>query len=58
MLQFELVDSKAQIRDRLGLDRNFTIYDQADRIKVVKSALEASGIDTSVAMRTAASSCG
>src|SRR3954447_23082196 len=26
--------------DRLGLDRNFTIYDQADRLKVVKTALE------------------
>lgn len=31
--------------DRLDLDRNFTIYDQADRLRVVKSALEAAGID-------------
>jgi DNA helicase-2/ATP-dependent DNA helicase PcrA len=34
-----------QYADRLGLDRNFTIYDQADRLRVVKSALESSGID-------------
>jgi DNA helicase-2/ATP-dependent DNA helicase PcrA len=34
-----------QYADRLGLDRNFTIYDQADRARVVKAALEASGID-------------
>lgn len=31
--------------DRLGLERNFTIYDQADRVRVVKSALEAAKID-------------
>jgi superfamily I DNA/RNA helicase len=30
-----------QYADRLGLDRNFTIYDQADRVRVVKSALHA-----------------
>src|SRR3954464_1327715 len=29
-----------QYGDRIGLDRNFTIYDQADRLKVVKTALE------------------
>jgi DNA helicase-2/ATP-dependent DNA helicase PcrA len=29
-----------QYADRLGLDRNFTIYDQTDRAKVVKLALE------------------
>src|SRR5581483_5091249 len=29
-----------QYADRLGLDRNFTIYDQADRNKLVKAALE------------------
>jgi DNA helicase-2/ATP-dependent DNA helicase PcrA len=34
-----------QYGDRLNLDRNFTIYDQADRNRVVKAALEASGID-------------
>jgi superfamily I DNA/RNA helicase len=34
-----------QYGDRFGLDRNFTIYDQTDRNKLVKSALEASGID-------------
>ena len=34
-----------QYGDRLGLDPKFTIYDQADRVKVVKSALEAAGID-------------
>ncbi|MFO0925963.1 MAG: UvrD-helicase domain-containing protein [Gemmataceae bacterium] len=26
--------------DRLGLDRNFTIYDQSERLRVVKTALE------------------
>src|SRR2546427_438579 len=26
--------------DRLGLERNFTIYDQADRVRVVKAALD------------------
>src|SRR2546426_166898 len=34
-----------QYADRLGLDRNFTIYDQADRLRVVKAALESCGID-------------
>jgi DNA helicase-2/ATP-dependent DNA helicase PcrA len=34
-----------QYADRLGLDRNFTIYDQADRVRVVKTALESAGID-------------
>ena len=34
-----------QYADRLGLDRNFTIYDQTDRSKVVKMALEDAGID-------------
>jgi DNA helicase II / ATP-dependent DNA helicase PcrA len=29
-----------QYADRLGLDRNFTIYDQTDRLKVVKLAIE------------------
>jgi DNA helicase II / ATP-dependent DNA helicase PcrA len=29
-----------------GLDRNFTIYDQTDRLKVVKSALETAEIDS------------
>ncbi len=34
-----------QYADRLGLDRNFTIYDMDDRNKLVKDALEATGID-------------
>src|SRR5499425_2247104 len=34
-----------QYADRLGLDRNFTIYDQTDRAKIVKVALEDVGID-------------
>jgi DNA helicase-2/ATP-dependent DNA helicase PcrA len=33
--------------DRVGLDRNFTIYDQSDRAKLVKAALEAAEFDTS-----------
>ena len=35
-----------QCGDRLGLGRNFTIYDQHDRNRLVKAALEASNIDT------------
>lgn len=34
-----------QYAPQLGVERNFTIYDQADRGRVVKSALEATGID-------------
>jgi DNA helicase-2/ATP-dependent DNA helicase PcrA len=34
-----------QYADRLGLERNFTIYDQHDRNRLIKSALEAAGID-------------
>src|SRR3989440_1428844 len=34
-----------QYADRLGLDRNFTIYDQTDRNRLVKAALEAANID-------------
>src|SRR3954454_7991136 len=34
-----------QYADRLGLDRNFTIYDTDDRSKLVKDALAAAGID-------------
>ena len=34
-----------QYGDRLGLDRNFTIYDQSDRARIVKMALEDAGID-------------
>ena len=34
-----------QYSDRLGFDRNFTIYDIDDRNKLVKDALAASGID-------------
>jgi DNA helicase-2/ATP-dependent DNA helicase PcrA len=35
-----------QYADDLGLDRNFTIYDQTDRARVVKMALEDLNIDT------------
>src|SRR5437763_7304648 len=34
-----------QHADRLGLERNFTIYDQRDRTRLVKDALEAANID-------------
>jgi len=34
-----------QYADRLNLDKNFTIYDTDDRNKLVKDALERSGID-------------
>jgi DNA helicase-2/ATP-dependent DNA helicase PcrA len=34
-----------QYAERLGLDRNFTIYDQGDRNRLVKLALEEAGID-------------
>ena len=34
-----------QYADRLGFDRNFTIYDTDDRTKLVKDALLGSGID-------------
>lgn len=34
-----------QHADRFGLDRNFTIYDMADRARLVKIALEDAGID-------------
>src|SRR6516162_5629174 len=34
-----------QYADRLGLDRNFTIYDQTDRAKLVKVAMEDAGLD-------------
>jgi len=34
-----------QYAERLGLDRNFTIYDQADRVRMVKNALESAKID-------------
>jgi DNA helicase-2/ATP-dependent DNA helicase PcrA len=36
-----------QYHDRLDLDRNFTIYDQSDRARIVKMALEDAGIDPS-----------
>src|SRR6266446_541588 len=35
-----------QYGERLGLNRNFTIYDQQDRNRLVKAALEASNIDS------------
>jgi DNA helicase II / ATP-dependent DNA helicase PcrA len=34
-----------QYGERIGLDRNFTIYDMDDRNKVVKQSLEAAGLD-------------
>src|SRR5207253_10356168 len=34
-----------QYGERFGLDRNFTIYDQTDRTRLVKAALETAGID-------------
>jgi DNA helicase-2/ATP-dependent DNA helicase PcrA len=34
-----------QYAERLGLERNFTIYDQTDRNRLVKAALEAANID-------------
>ena len=34
-----------QYADRLNLDRNFTIYDQNDRVRMVKTALDVAGID-------------
>jgi DNA helicase-2/ATP-dependent DNA helicase PcrA len=34
-----------QYADRLNLDKNFTIYDQGDRNRLVKAALEAANID-------------
>jgi DNA helicase-2/ATP-dependent DNA helicase PcrA len=36
-----------QYADRLDLDRNFTIYDQADRARLVKVAIEDAGLDGS-----------
>ncbi len=35
-----------QYADRLGLDRTFTIYDQTDRAKIVKIAVEDAGLDS------------
>jgi DNA helicase-2/ATP-dependent DNA helicase PcrA len=35
-----------QYADRLGLDKDFTIYDQTDRAKVVKVAMEDAGVST------------
>jgi DNA helicase-2/ATP-dependent DNA helicase PcrA len=34
-----------QYAERLGLDRHFTIYDQPDRLRVVKQALDSAGLD-------------
>src|SRR5262245_21623006 len=34
-----------QYAERLGLDRHFTIYDQTDRLRVVKAALDSAGLD-------------
>ncbi len=35
-----------QYADRFKLDRNFTIYDQADRVRLVKLALESAQVDS------------
>src|SRR5205809_494304 len=35
-----------QYADRLGLDRNFTIYDQNDRVRLVKLALDSAAVDS------------
>src|SRR5262249_30406427 len=35
-----------QYHDRLGIDRNFTIYDQAERLRLVKIAVEDVGLDS------------
>jgi DNA helicase-2/ATP-dependent DNA helicase PcrA len=35
-----------QYADRFKLDRNFTIYDQSDRVRLVKSALETAEVDS------------
>jgi len=35
-----------QYGERMGLDRNFTIYDQTDRTRMVKAAQEMSGVET------------
>src|SRR6516225_171840 len=36
-----------QYADRLGLESNFTIYDQSDRNRIIKAALENSKLDSS-----------
>src|ERR1043165_9392500 len=36
-----------QYAERFGLDRNFTIYDQDDRVRVIKNALASASIDVS-----------
>lgn len=36
-----------QYADRLNLDRNFTIYDQTDRAKLLKVAIDDAGLDAS-----------
>lgn len=35
-----------QYADHFNLDRNFTIYDQDDRVKLVKQAMEAANVDS------------
>jgi DNA helicase-2/ATP-dependent DNA helicase PcrA len=34
-----------QYHDRIGLDRNFTVYDQDDRVRMTKAALAAANLD-------------
>ena len=36
-----------QYADRLGMDKNFTVYDQSDRLRIVKLALDAAELDNS-----------
>src|SRR4051812_23064176 len=35
-----------QYADRIGIDRNFTVYDQDDRVRIVKAALAAANLDS------------
>lgn len=35
-----------QYADRVGIDRNFTVYDQDDRVRMVKAALAAANLDS------------
>src|SRR3954468_1354980 len=35
-----------QYHDRIGIDRNFTVYDQDDRVRIVKAAVAAANLDS------------
>jgi len=43
--EFVREDLRKRRADRLAMDRNFPIYDQSDRARIVKMALEDAGID-------------